>query len=385
MNSLHIALNMLRRSISSKKGFIFTVLTPVVVLAVIIAIFSSEYSSVLSVTYVNLDKGTLGKHLAHELNAKDNFELFSRGSEKKLKDEIINGKIYAGIVIPEDFSERLKKGERGDISYYQLTQNEGTVTFKFSLDQTVGSLDQAIQTVQKTGKTGAELDSALEALLQQQEKHNISARKTDMKLYGNPALSLVIGFTLMFLMNNITNAVGLIVEDRRKLTMSRMFMAPVRSYEIALGNFLGSFLQGTIQVLLLLLFTKYILHFDYRVDFLSLFVVLEFFMLTAMGFASAAASLIKNTSNLGAINNLIITPTCMIGGCYWPVEVMPKYMQKLSNFVPQKWAINAVERLVSGAHLLPDLGLHLGILTLFAIILLAIGSAALRPGDAAKS
>ncbi|MNT80068.1 ABC-2 type transporter [compost metagenome] len=104
-------------------------------------------------------------------------------------------------------------------------------------------------------------------------------------------------------------------------------------------------------------------------------------MLAALGMAMAIAGLAGNNENGGAFNTLIITPTCMIGGCFWPFQIMPDYMQKLANFVPQKWAIEAISILSTGGRL-ADVGLHLAILTLFGLVLLSFGTTALLPDSA---
>ena len=103
-----------------------------------------------------------------------------------------------------------------------------------------------------------------------------------------------------------------------------------------------------------------------------------------MGIASAVASMVKNASNMGMINSLVVTPTCMLGGCFWPISLMPDWMQKIANFVPQKWVIEAIQRMASG-QTLSQMWMHMGVLTLFGLILLGVGSVILRPGDAEVS
>ncbi|MGO4375234.1 ABC transporter permease, partial [Paenibacillus sp. MCAF20] len=56
----------------------------------------------------------------------------------------------------------------------------------------------------------------------------------------------------------------------------------------------------------------------------------------------------------------------------------PTFMQKLANFLPQKWALQAIDRLGGGGSV-ADIGLQLAILVLFAAVLIAFGSAVLRP------
>ncbi|AQT83792.1 ABC-type transport system involved in multi-copper enzyme maturation, permease component [Paenibacillus larvae subsp. larvae] len=112
------------------------------------------------------------------------------------------------------------------------------------------------------------------------------------------------------------STVSLILDDRKQKTMARMFTAPVRSSEIALGNFLGGWLVGTLQIALILVMTMYVLKVDLNISFLDQFIVMECFLLTALGLASTVAGLIRNMNNVGVANMLIIIPSFMLGGCF---------------------------------------------------------------------
>jgi ABC-2 type transport system permease protein len=65
--------------------------------------------------------------------------------------------------------------------------------------------------------------------------------------------------------------------------------------------------------------------------------------------------------------NLIITPSCMLAGCFWPIGVMPEYLQKFANFLPQKWALDAMRKLQTEG--------NLGSITMEITILLAFAAA----------
>lgn len=134
-------------------------------------------------------------------------------------------------------------------------------------------------------------------------------------------------------------------------------------------------------MLVILIVTRYVAQYDYGLPFFSQFVMLEFFLLASMGIASAIAGLVKNASNMGMINSLVVTPTCMLGGCFWPISLMPEWMQKIANFVPQKWVIEAIQLMAAGQSL-SHMWMHMAVLTLFALILLGVGTVILRPEDA---
>jgi ABC-type multidrug transport system permease subunit len=50
------------------------------------------------------------------------------------------------------------------------------------------------------------------------------------------------------------------------------------------------------------------------------------------------------TAGLGVFSTQILAA---LGGCWWPIEVTPEWMQKLSLALPTGWAMNAIHRLVS--------------------------------------
>ncbi|MCY9670549.1 ABC transporter permease [Paenibacillus alginolyticus] len=384
MNSLFIAINMLRRTLFQKKGFLMYLVIPAAVVSLIIGVIGQQSDHGVDIAYINLDQGAMGSHLLQELSMLPDYRLKEEASDTALKEVITKQKVSSAFVIPEGFSETLMKGASAQIDMYQLNMNEASITLKINLDSILSRYQGAIELHSQQGLQGAALREAVEKTMSQMEKHQVKAKVTDFNLYVNPNMNTVIGFMLMFMMGLINNTVSVIMDDRRQRTMARTYSAPIHSYEIVLGNFIGSFLVGTLQVLVILLFTRYVTNYDYGLPFVPQFVILEFFLLASMGIASTVASMVKNASNMSVINSLVVTPTCMLGGCFWPISLMPDWMQKIANFVPQKWVIEAILRMASG-QTLSQMWMHMGVLTLFGLILLGVGSVILRPGDAEVS
>ncbi|MDQ0900042.1 MULTISPECIES: ABC transporter permease [unclassified Paenibacillus] len=384
MNSLFIALNMLRRTLFQKKGFLMYLVIPAAAVSLIIGVLGQQSEHGVDIAYINLDRGAMGSHLLQELSMLPDYRLKQEASETALKEMVTKQKVSSAFLIPEGFSETLMKGASAQIDMYQLNINEASITLKINLDSILSRYQGTIELYSQQGFQDAALHEAVEKTISQMEKHQVKERITDLDLYVNPKMNTVIGFMLMFMMGLINNTVSVIMDDRRQRTMARTYSAPVHSFEIVLGNFIGSFLVGTLQVLVILLFTRYVTNYEYGLPFLSQFIMLEFFLLASMGIASAVASMVKNASNMSVINSLVVTPTCMLGGCFWPISFMPEWMQKIANFVPQKWVIEAIQRMASG-QTLSQMWMHMGVLTLFGLILLGVGSVILRPGDAEVS
>lgn len=382
MSSLHIALHLIRRTMGSRRGLIMNVLLPAVVLAVMAGLFSSLQGGKAVILVGNADTGTLGSYLADSIKQETLYEvkLDPALSEQELKDEVKNGKADASIYIPHDFTSKLLAGEHSEAVLYRMNEQLWNASLATTL---MTEADRLVSTVQlvRTAGNGAEVDlNQMSALLEAESSPKAFTTHVGMKLGNVVSNPTMIGLILMFLMLLVSQSIGFVMEDREQRTMARMFTAPLRSMDIAFGNFLGSMLVGTLQLVIVLSLTYYVFDYSPGISFGYLLLILEFFLIAAVGLASATAGLVRNKVHLGQINTMIITPTCMISGCFFPLSMLPDFMQKLANFTPQKWAIQAVDRLGGGGSL-SDIGMYLFILLLIAAVTLAFGSVALRPNQ----
>ncbi|MEK8129856.1 ABC transporter permease [Paenibacillus filicis] len=376
MNSLIIAANLTKRTIGHWRGILLYILIPALAVSLIIGLIGAGGDRPVPISYYNADSGAAGAHIVRELSRNPRYKLIESQGPEAMKRSVLERKASAAFLIPADFTASLRTGEPSQLEHYDVALSEASFTLRIALQQGAERIKAGVDALKASGAG----EGALELMLQEAEQHRIGWTMTDYGWYENPALRLSTGIMILFIMAIIGHSVSVIVEDRRQHTMTRMYAAPVRAFEIALGNMMGSFLVGTLQILIMLSFTRYVLGFDYGLPFGPHFLVMECFLLAVMGIASAVAGLVRSRENIAALNSIVSTPMCMLGGCFWPVSVMPEYMQRLSSFVPQSWAIDAVKRLATGQHL-ADLTLHFGVLLLFAIVLLGFGAAILRPAS----
>jgi len=380
MNSIAIAIHLIRRTFGNKKGILTFLLAPSLIVALVISFLGSGSSSPATVAFVNGDREALGGYVISALADSGEYRLVPAPSAEAARQSVSENKAAAAILIPGTFGDRLLQGAGAEVEMIQMRVDEQTFGLKLAVEQTIRGMTQAVAYAKEAGSAGPDLLQTVERIWIQQQNKQVGVTKTDLGLEVSPAVDMATGILLVFMLSLVTSSVASIVEDKRNRTMTRMYTAPVRAWEIAAGNFIGSFAIGTIQTVIVLVFSRYALGFDYGVGFWLHFLVIEFFLLAAMGLGCTIAGLVRNPNHLSAINSLVITPTCMLGGCFWPVELTPEFMQKLSNIVPQRWAIDALRQLAAGESL-AGISLQLGILALFAVILLGFGSVVLRPNE----
>jgi ABC-2 type transport system permease protein len=382
MNSWIIASLIIRRTIGNRKGFLILVLLPIIVISGIVGMFGKVSDEQAQIAVWNEDQSWLSQPIVDSVRAISSYQVHmqdpSKSTIEALKQDVYNGKWDAAIYIPNGYTQKLLAGEETAIDLFRKTEQLWNASLRITLMEETERLSRSIQMVTASDSNPQTQEQLIRDLLAKQDTGGVEVVKDRLVKHHDNAFVLGIGIMLMFLMILVNQSIQGVMEDRSNRTMARIFAAPIRAWEIAAGNFLGCLLLGTLQLVLILVFTRFVIGFDFGITFGKLVVILAFFLLAAVGVSSAVAGLIKNSALLGNVNNLVVIPTCMLGGCFWPVSMMPDFMQKLSNFTPQRWAIVALEQASAGASL-TELGLELGILVLFAAVLLAFGSYILQP------
>lgn len=386
MPSLHIAAHLIRRTMGSRRGLFMNVVLPAIILSILSGIFSNLEGQKALIAIQNTDSGQLGSYLVSSLEKETLYEIdLEPGlSKEQLKKAVLDGKVDAAIFIPFDYTDQMLEDGQSKADLYRMNEQLWNASLEAMLSDEANKLSASVALVRAAGGETEVSVAKLIDLLEAQSEPVASVENADMKLGKIVSNPTMIGLILMFVMLLVSQSVGFIMEDREKRTMARMFTAPLRAIDIAIGNFLGSMLVGTIQLVIILSLTYFVFGYSPGISFGAMLLVMEFFLLAAVGLASAVGGLVRNSTQLAQINNLIITPTCMISGCFFPISILPDFMQKLANFTPQKWAIQAIDRLGGGGSF-TDIGLQLFILLLFAAVLIAFGSSVLRPNRMSKS
>jgi ABC-2 type transport system permease protein len=159
---------------------------------------------------------------------------------------------------------------------------------------------------------------------------------------------MFVGFAIMFMMFGLSGAASTILDERTGGTWGRLMITPASKLQIILGYLLSYFLMGWIQFAVLMVAMN--LMFDstwgkltYLIPFASLVIV------CVVGFGLMIAGIVKTKQQAMAISAVLIVSTCMLGGLYWPIDIVPEVMQKIAQGVPQSWAMSGFKEIVSGS------------------------------------
>ncbi len=179
-------------------------------------------------------------------------------------------------------------------------------------------------------------------------------------------------FTLLVLIS--TGAVLLVVERHQGL-LRRLASAPMSRASIVLGKWGGRLALGLVQIAFAMIAGTVIFGMDWGKHMPMLLLVLASWAAFCASVAMLLGCLARSEGQAIGLGIVSANVLAALGGCWWPIEVTPSWMQSLSRWLPTGWAMHAMHQLVSfGAgptSVLPDI-----LFMLLAAI--AIGFAATR-------
>ena len=182
-------------------------------------------------------------------------------------------------------------------------------------------------------------------------------------------------FTMIIL---LTSGASALLVERKEGLLRRLASAPIRRGSVVAGKWLGRVALGGVQIGFAMLLGRFLFGVDWGP-------ALPMLMLVLFAYASLLASLALVVGNLArsegqavGLSVLATNVLAALGGCWWPIEITPAFMQKLALFLPTGWAMDAMHKLVSfGAPASSTLPHVLGMLFL-ALILGQVSARTLR-------
>ena len=155
---------------------------------------------------------------------------------------------------------------------------------------------------------------------------------------------MLVMFTLLVL---LTSGATMLVQERSRGLLRRLASAPISRNEVIAGKWQGRMILAAIQVTVALLFGTFLFSMDWGPNLLAVVVVLAAwagFCASAGLWLGTLAQTEAQASGLGVLASCLLAA---LGGCWWPIEITPDWMQTLQKMIPTGWTMDALHKLVS--------------------------------------
>ncbi|MBV1759028.1 MAG: ABC transporter permease [Dethiosulfatibacter sp.] len=372
MNSIFIAANIVKRAFRNKKELIALTMLPVIVIAMMTFISGRDATKNHEVLYLNLDGGIHGEALVQYLENQDS--VITKELElEEYGDLSQSGKADYLLMIPDDFSERIQSNETTEIVVYTNSKE----LFYTTLSSDINNFVEGLYTISEQGSE-ENISDFLEYL-------KLPTITVDYKIAGvidanNEIESKMtsMGFVLTFIMLLVFVSMGTLMEDKKRLTLARIFTQPVKEWEIVLGNLMGSMILGLMQLIPILIVLKIVFELSWGQEFWALSLILFAFLIATLGLGIGLAGIMKNNFNPMLLTATVVVPSSILGGSFIPKSMMPDIVNRLGNIVPQKWVMDASEKILQGKSI-DEILINLVVILMFGFAFSTFGVTFLKP------
>ena len=163
-----------------------------------------------------------------------------------------------------------------------------------------------------------------------------------------------------------------IVRERQNNTLERLLASSVRRESILGGIFTGTASKGLIQILLFWAVGILAFNIDFGLSPTAVIILSILMVIMSSAFAIMLATLVKTQRSAGSIAVLTALVLAPLGGCWWPLFILPRWMQVLAKITPHGWATTGFNKLMLfGADfgaVVPEMLALIGFAAMFGII-----------------
>ncbi len=318
--------------------------------------FGGEVHDVRTI-YVNEDEGVVAGLLLDEMEG-DTLDMVAYSDLQSARSEVVEGRAWAVLFFPSTFTRDL------------MTRN---ATITVVLDGTSPTIVSAV-----LGTLRASAEKAFAGV------GGAAALDLDQDyVYGSEETRFIDSFApgvvgLAILLVTTVFSVIIIVREKTGGALERLFATPLRPIELVTGHVLAlaaiALLQSSV------VFGAALLIFQVQVvgSLPFAFGVLLLFAVGNMGLGMMLSAAAKNELQAVQFVPLILFPSILLTGVFYPLEAIPASFRDLSLVVPLTYANDALRSIMLRGWGPADLLLDLFVLLLYGILTLVAAAFLVR-------
>ena len=186
---------------------------------------------------------------------------------------------------------------------------------------------------------------------------------------SNPGMARTVGgWAVMFLLFSLTGASVSLFEEKQEGTLKRLLCMPVKRSQVLWSKYIYTCLLGIVQLLVLFIFAWLIYDVDIFANFFNLMIVIIASSLAAVAFGMIITSFAKSLGQASGISTLLILVMSAVGGSWFPVTLLPSWMQTISKFTITYWSVDAFLQVLWRQVSFSGIAMHVFVLLSIAFI-----------------
>ena len=348
--------------------------------------------STWSVLVADRDNGLLGAALIERLEADPSLSVQAMAEEAAI-GAVEEGDVAAALVIPADFSQTLLANRPVDVAFYvdpsEAESQLAAAAVAAAASQVSGSVSAANtagRVYDQLGLFDAGIDREAfydEALAQAQtawETPSVMVEsQPEMHLEAAAIPSGINqsspGMTVMFAMFLMLGGSAVLIQEREQGTLRRLLVMPIHRASVMLGKMLGIYSAGIVQMAILIGLGALLFGVAWGRSPLALALVVLSFGLAITGLGIMIAALARTYAQANALGTIVVLAAASLGGAWWPLDIVPQWLQTAGRLTPVAWAMAGFHDIVTRGLAVTAVLPEVGVLLAFAVLFLFVGVA----------
>ena len=308
----------------------------------------------------NNDSGYLGKMFVSELAKQGLWTVTAEEADESGR----------GITIPANFTDSVLAKEQVRLAFFTVSgggNEQQTMLAKVHLFRAVVSFNSHL--VEHATMTGgrALTEESLQRVLDKENPVVLEATFAGRKPIPVGYNMSLPGVIVMYLLVNLAIFGGAtIAAERRNGVLRRMSINPVSQTQLMFGKVYGLLLLACVQVAVLLLPGQYVFKVNIGENIFGITLTLLVFSWVAASLGLLLGFLVKSEEKVVGLALVIALPMAAIGGCWFPMEIVPQFVQNVAHVFPPAWAMDALHQLITYGGGLEAAFKPIGVLALYA-------------------
>lgn len=372
MKVLSIGLNGLRRLLRDRSNIFFVFILPLAIIVLVGSQFGGGGGPGARVV-MSHDGGPLANDVVEALSA-GGIVVEELAGPDEVVDEVERGFATAGVIVPTGFDETVGEGEQVEIGLVARPDSPGSLQPILTAAVSEATADHRVARV-VAAETETDFASALDGAGRvtppdvQVESETVGEALFDSDI-GQFSVGAAQQLVLFVFLTALTGSAALI-QSRQLGVTNRMLATPTSATEIIVGEGMARFFVGIFQGLYIIAVTLVVFGVNWG-DPLGWVPLLIGLAGTGAGAAMLIGAIFENDQRAGSISVMAGIGLAALGGAMLPLELFSPTMTRIAHLTPHAWAVDGFAELVYRGGSLGDIIGELGVLAVYASVLLLL-------------
>ena len=153
----------------------------------------------------------------------------------------------------------------------------------------------------------------------------------------------IVMFTMLVL---LTSGAIFLVLERQQGLLRRLASTPISRGSVVLGKWTSRMALGLVQIGFGMLVGTVLFQMDWGALGAVIMVLIAWAAFNA-SFGIVLGNVARSDAQMVGLGTIVTMVLAALGGCWWPIEITPDWMQNLAIALPSGWAMDAMHRLIN--------------------------------------